>query len=180
MVDLAALVVPSGDRQGLNEHRLGFLWAPDHVENPEQVMPNEEVFRISLKLTAEQRQVAVKLPALVTVVADVLDEQRCRFDRAPVPLSHLLDRREVGLMDDPLEANVGIIPPDSVLEIGRALEPRPQLETERYHARIGEQRLDLGPIRFDEPLVGVDVEDPIAPRPIDAALRASEKSSFHR
>ncbi len=67
-------------------------------------------------------------------------------------------------MNDALEADARIVAKEARLRVGRPIDERMEAQVPRDLAAVGKHGIEDGAVGNVEPLVGVDVEDPVAAR----------------
>ena len=79
-------------------------------------------------------------------------------------------------MDEALEPDVGTVSPEPVLPVGRVAMEGPQADpVSEVPVAVSQLLLDVDPAGGGQELVGVDVEDPLAARPVEAGVASGGK-----
>ena len=169
----AVVVVLGGPRPRSSHagapHVAGLGLLIEGLEGPGEVVVEEDAVGVARQPGAQHRLVAPVLVRLVALVAQVLDGQRVEVaDLEALVPGHDLDHGEHRLVDRTEEADVGPVSPQTELAVGRPADLRHELHREAHVRRIGREVLADGRVAAgSHPLVGVDVEDPVAGREVE-------------
>src|SRR5262249_55190578 len=107
------------------------------------------------------RNVAQGLVALVAFVPDMAQDDVAKADRKAIGPADGLDAVIDALVNDAFEADARIIPKESQLRVGGISDAGKKAHPPRRLAAIGECCLKVRAIAYFEPLIGVDIEDPV-------------------
>jgi hypothetical protein len=99
---------------------------------------------------------------LVALITEVLDFGACIDDARAGLADKPHEIRHYGFMHCPAEAKTRIVPEQAMLAEGRRVDFRPESNSRRHDCRVIETVPQAASVRQDQPLVGVDIEDPVA------------------
>jgi len=130
-------------------------------------MQGEEVLRLFFDEPPQEREVPKMLARLVALVTDVLEKQIGVADRLPLEAGDPMDRRHHPFVHSALKTDAGVVPPQPVLPVGGHRTVWPQQHSKGDLVGTGEEGLERRAVGVDDPLVGIDVENPLACRAIE-------------
>ena len=159
------------DRDRPQQRRLGLRRAIEPRQDLAEVPPVVDVGRLELELRLQQREVAPVLARLIALVADVIEfELRPIGDPAAVRGRDRVNRLDHALMHHPAEPDARIVAPQAVFEVRRRVHERPQQNPQRRLPRPMQPPAETIAGDRTDPLVGIEVQDPFAARPIQAGV----------
>src|ERR1700694_3455497 len=120
-------------------------------------------------------EVSLEFVGLVAVIAQMVDRQLRRSNAPSVVFDHAHRRWKHSLVHHTFKTNAMIAAEQAVLRISGESGPLVKPHSARYEVLVTEFAFQRAPIIAANPLVGVDVKNPVAMRPIKSKIARRRK-----
>jgi hypothetical protein len=158
------------------------LFSRNHVSqtpvDDAEVEPQVNARRIVGYLPAKQGQVPQVLAPLIAFVSEVVDLRGQVHHPRPFFCDEPVDIRRRRLVDDAVEADVGAVAKQAVLQVRGEEVAAP--EPDRASHGVRRRQLVTQAVRRPQPLVGVDVEDPLTVGALEGGIASVREASVPR